>query len=68
MLHCVKLKWKLYLYSLAKNLNRTLDHLLQPNQGLLNEPRSGTVQKAQFKRPSLGTHLENNRTTYYSIM
>ncbi len=60
-------------------LNRTLAHLLQPSQGLRNEPHPSTSQsdhisqtnwafglrhaRARFKTPSVGTQLENNRTT-----
>ncbi len=60
-------------------LNRTLAHLLQPSQGLLNEPppsgaRSDNISqtnralglrrtRARFKTPSVGTPLENNRIT-----
>ncbi len=60
-------------------MNRTLAHLLQSSQGLLNKPRLSAVQsdhisqtnralglrcaRARFKTPSVGTPLENNRTT-----
>ncbi len=55
-------------------MNRTLAHLLQPSQGLLNKPRPSTAQsdhisqtnralglrhaRARFKTPSVGTPLE----------
>ncbi len=60
-------------------LNRTLAHLLQPSQGLLNKPRPSAAQsdhisqtnralglrraRGWFKTPSVGTPLENNRIT-----
>ncbi len=60
-------------------MNRTLAHLLQPSQGLLNKPRPSAAQsdhisqtnralglrraRARFKTPSVGTPLENNRIT-----
>ncbi len=60
-------------------MNRTLAHLLQPSQGLLNKPRPNAAQSdhisqtnralglrralARFKTPSVGTPLENNRIT-----
>ncbi len=60
-------------------MNRTLAHLLQPSQDLLNKPRPSAAQsdhisqtnralglrraRARFKTPSVGTPLENNRIT-----
>ncbi len=60
-------------------LNRTLAHLLQPSQGLLNKPCPSAAQsdhisqtnralglrhaRVRFKTPSVGTPLENNRIT-----
>ncbi len=60
-------------------MNRTLAHLLQPSQGLLNKPRPSAARsdhftqtnralglrraRARFKTPSVGKPLENNRIT-----
>ncbi len=60
-------------------MNRTLAHLLQSSQGLLNKPRPIEARsdhisqtnralglrraRARFKTPSVGTPLENNHTT-----
>ncbi len=69
----------LHLCRVRVQLNLTLTHLLQPSQGLLNESRPSEARsdhisqtnsalgfrcaRARFKTPSVGTPLENNRTT-----
>ncbi len=74
-----RLALTLYVCCARVQMNRTLAHLLQPSQGLLNKPCPSAAQsdhisqtnralglrraRAWFKTPSVGTPLENNRIT-----